>query len=1322
MARGNTSAFRRSRDKGKEKVMRRSRLIVAALAGAGLLAGCGTSQNGGGSGTPLVQVSPSVAIVILNGTQQFAATVTGVAGQSIVSGTGAVRANNIVTITTTLAHGFSVNQPVTITGVTDVTFNGVFTIASVPSSTTFTYAQIGTDATSGGGTATNTSITWFVNDVQGGNAQFGTITATGIYTAPAAVPPATTVSITATGAVRMSNVVNITTTAAHNLVVGQTVTISGVTDSTFNGTFVVQSAPTATTFVYAQTAADASSGGGMVISTTIRIKAVSVADTSVSGTATVSIDSGVSVSVTPNNSTIGVGQTFQFSAVVNGSTNQGVNWSVNNVQGGNSTVGTISPTGLYTAPAAVPSPASVAIRATSQVDTNRSGTVTATISAATQPTLTSIFPTMTAQGAAFEDLYLAGTNFLSTSQVRVNGNAVASTLLGPTLIRSRLPEALLANAGMLTVDVLPQGGMATSAFTLTVNPVRPALVGTSPDSAPQGGGAVNVNFNGGYFSPSVTAEFNAGAPSGGVRSFTQTSSRQISVALNASDANTSGLFPVSVRNTSAAPQVAAANLAISPNVAPVVSAPIAVGAMPSGVAVNTATGIAVVANRGSNNVSLIDLNTLMVAATIAVQNAPAGVAVDELRNLALVANSGSNSVSVIDLAMQAVTSTITGFPAAPVGVTVNPQTGLGLVVMQSTNVAAIIDLASNSIVSAVAHATGLNPQAAVVPRLNWAIATPGGNGSVSIVDLARRSAPLTIAAASSGAIRSGNIVTITTTSTHSFIAGQAVHISGVADPSFNGIFLITTVPSSSTFTYSQAAANAMSGGGTVISTTPVAIANLGNGVSGAGVNTETSALFLADPTASAGIVFSALDQSVTNIPLGTGNVASAVNPLTNIGVTVNPLTDVVNVADLRTSQVTQVSAGTDPRAVAIDPGTNTAVVVNEGSNNVHLIALGPIRPLHITSVSPFQVISTGAAVNVTLIGSGFVNGCTVRLDETPVATTFISSRQLTATVPAAMATTAARFALDVMNPGNIRSNVTDFAVIQPIAVGTAPRGVAVNAETNTAVVANSGSNSVSVVNLATGMVTATITVGSSPQGVALFPRMNRAVVTNSGSGSASVIDLAMGSLAFNVTVGSEPLGVAVNSDTAQAIVANATTNNVSVFSVDTSSAPAAATITSEARPFAVAWDHTRNIAIIAHAAQNNVAMINFASGSNALTNRLNIQQPLGVTYDAVADRFVAISSLGNSLLLVDPATGQGSTLRTGINPTSLAYNPNAATLVTANTATDTLTVMDMIDRRVRAILPLHAASRFAVAIHPFSNLAVVSDETNNRILLVPLPR
>lgn len=66
------------------------------------------------------------------------------------------RTSNVVTITTSVAHGYSVGDSVTIAAVTNTGLNGTFNIDSVPTTTTFTYAQTGTDIPSGADTGTVT--------------------------------------------------------------------------------------------------------------------------------------------------------------------------------------------------------------------------------------------------------------------------------------------------------------------------------------------------------------------------------------------------------------------------------------------------------------------------------------------------------------------------------------------------------------------------------------------------------------------------------------------------------------------------------------------------------------------------------------------------------------------------------------------------------------------------------------------------------------------------------------------------------------------------------------------------------------------------------------------------------------------------------------------------------------------------------------------------------------------------------------------------------------------------------------------------------------
>ena len=87
----------------------------------------------------------------------------------------------------------------------------------------------------------------------------------------------------------------------------------------------------------------------------------------------------VDVSLSPASAVVEVGKTVQFTATVTGTADTSLNWSVAGIAGGNSTVGTITDKGEYTAPLSVPSPSSLAVTATSAVDGTASGAATITV-------------------------------------------------------------------------------------------------------------------------------------------------------------------------------------------------------------------------------------------------------------------------------------------------------------------------------------------------------------------------------------------------------------------------------------------------------------------------------------------------------------------------------------------------------------------------------------------------------------------------------------------------------------------------------------------------------------------------------------------------------------------------------------------------------------------------------------------------------------------------------------------------------------------------------------------------------------------------------
>ena len=87
----------------------------------------------------------------------------------------------------------------------------------------------------------------------------------------------------------------------------------------------------------------------------------------------------VQVSIVPPSGSVILGNSLTFTAIVKGTSDTLVSWSVNGVAGGTSTYGTIDESGLYTAPVDFPMQASVQITATSHADSTKSAKVTVTI-------------------------------------------------------------------------------------------------------------------------------------------------------------------------------------------------------------------------------------------------------------------------------------------------------------------------------------------------------------------------------------------------------------------------------------------------------------------------------------------------------------------------------------------------------------------------------------------------------------------------------------------------------------------------------------------------------------------------------------------------------------------------------------------------------------------------------------------------------------------------------------------------------------------------------------------------------------------------------
>ncbi|HJV64282.1 MAG TPA: kelch repeat-containing protein [Geomonas sp.] len=136
------------------------------------------------------------------------------------------------------------------------------------------------------------------------------------------------------------------------------------------------------------------------------------------------------VAVSPATATVATGASFPFTI----NSNDEVVWKVNGVTGGDATNGLIDPTGVYTAPAAVPTPAAVTISAVRKSDQAVLGTAKATV----------------VQFAGYAGIFQ---NLSSMKNARSNHTAV----LLPITASSAVPTGYILVAGGFGASGLPTG-------------------------------------------------------------------------------------------------------------------------------------------------------------------------------------------------------------------------------------------------------------------------------------------------------------------------------------------------------------------------------------------------------------------------------------------------------------------------------------------------------------------------------------------------------------------------------------------------------------------------------------------------------------------------------------------------------------------------------------------------------------------------------------------------------------------------------------------------------------------------------------------------
>jgi uncharacterized protein (DUF1800 family) len=315
------------------------------------------------------------------------------------------------------------------------------------------------------------TVVWSVNGVVGGNATDGKISTSGVYTAPAALPNPNSVSIEAVSSsdktlsgksmVTLENPVpTVTAVSPTSVPVGSfTLTITG--SKFVNGAKVMFGGQTLTTKFVSATQLTATG------STTTAQKGLSIQlsvqnpDPGATPSSALMLKVGtpqIVVRITPAGAQLRPGESVQFKATITGTTNPNVIWKVNSAPGGNVNVGTISSTGVYTAPAVLTSINAATINAPSVEDAQSSSAPAYVTLLSNLPVVSSALPSPIPIGNF--TIAVGGSNFLNGAQVIFGGTMLTTTFISSTSLSASGTSSAAASVPLQVIN--PGVGSPTS--------------------------------------------------------------------------------------------------------------------------------------------------------------------------------------------------------------------------------------------------------------------------------------------------------------------------------------------------------------------------------------------------------------------------------------------------------------------------------------------------------------------------------------------------------------------------------------------------------------------------------------------------------------------------------------------------------------------------------------------------------------------------------------------------------------------------------------------------------------------------------------------
>jgi len=302
------------------------------------------------------------------------------------------------------------------------------------------------------------------------------------------------------------------------------------------------------------------------------------------------------------------------------------------------------------------------------------------------------------------------------------------------------------------------------------------------------------------------------------------------------------------------------------------------------------------------------------------------------------------------------------------------------------------------------------------------------------------------------------------------------------------------------------------------------------------------------------------------------------------------------------------------------------------------------------------------------------------------------------------------------------------AITATVSVGGYVEAVAVNPAGTRAYAASAVTNVVSVIDTATESVTATIPVGSNPSAVALNPAGTTAYVMNESSHSVSVIDTGTNAVTATITgIPGFASNLSLNPSGTTAYVASFSPNTLTVIDTGTGTDTITASVPLGGSPYAVAVNPSGTIAYVAVGGDNTIAMVDTAT--DTVTGTIAIPTPISLAFTPDGAKLYAVNGGGKETVsVIDTASSTITATITGFaDPQKVAVASTGGTVYLTDqinpsgTVPGTLWAIDTATNTVSANTTGLAGGPNALALHTVPAPTVTSVSPNSGPLAAGTP-